>query len=367
MIGDRATKILIVDDTAHVISLLKHYVRKGGYEVIEASDGKEAMDKVKRELPDLILLDAMMPGIDGFDVCQQIRSDDKTRFIPIIMITALNAISDKVKALESGVDDFLTKPVDETILIAKVRSLLRAKQQREELEQLKANFTSMLVHDLRAPLTNILGFTELMLKDRVPVVNEQQRHFLEIIFDSGEKMLDLINNFLDYSKIEAGKLQLNKFLTNIHLPLDSAIESMSVLAERKNLTITKHYADEIPLLLIDGQKIEQVIVNLLSNAIKFTPEGGRITVSTEVSEGFVAVSVEDTGIGIPRAEMKHLFRPYVQTQSAARGRYRGTGLGLLIVKQIVEAHGGSVRVESEVDKGSKFTFAIPITPQETNN
>lgn len=367
MTDPRPSKILIVDDTAHVVSLLKHYVKKGGYDVLEARDGKEAIETAKAEVPDLILLDAMMPGIDGFDVCKELRSHEKTRFVPIIMITALGEISDKLKALESGVDDFLTKPVDETILIAKVRSLLRAKQQREELEQLKTNFTSMLIHDLRAPLTSILGFTELLLAEKGAAADKQERNFLEIIFDSGEKMLELINDFLDYAKIEAGRFQMNKFFHSIELPLDAAVKSISVLAEKKNIRIIKLYAKEAPQLLIDAQKIEQVAINLLSNAVKFTPQGGRMTVSTAVSDGFVAVSVQDSGVGIRREEMRYLFQPYIQTQSAARSRYRGTGLGLLIVKMIVEAHGGSVKVESEVDVGSKFTFTIPITVQESNN
>jgi signal transduction histidine kinase len=365
---EQATRILIVDDTSHIVSLLKHYIRKGGYEVVEASDGREALEVVRLEAPDLILLDAVMPGIDGFDVCQELRGNSKTRFIPIIMVTALNEISDKVKALESGVDDFLTKPVDETILVAKVRSLLRAKHEREELEHLKADFASILAHDLRAPLTNILGFAELLLTQKGRRLHDQQRQFVEIIFDSGEKMLDQINNFLDYSKIEAGRFQLQRFKTDIRLSIDSAIQSVSVLAEKKNLSILKKFEDKVPLVYIDGQKIEQVIVNLLSNSVKYTTEGGSIVVSVGVAEGFVEVAVEDTGVEISREEIRQLSRPYSQTRVGLSMRTRGTGLELLVAKMVIEAHSGIMAIEGKTGLGSKFKFTIPLVLEhQTDN
>jgi len=198
--SDKQNKVLIVDDTKHVVVLLKHYCQKAGYGVTEAYSGKEALDRLKEDKFDIVLLDVMMPGIDGFAVAKAIREDEKTKFMPIIMVTALSELDDRVKALNIGVDDFLTKPVDEILLITKIKSLLKAKEEKEELDKIKFEYTSMLVHDLRTPLTSIVGFAKVLESDEQ---DAERKKFLEVILQNSSRMMALVNDFLDFSKLGA--------------------------------------------------------------------------------------------------------------------------------------------------------------------
>lgn len=354
---EKKNKILIVDDTKHVVVLLKHYCQKAGYIVSEAYGGKEALEKLKDDKPDIILLDVMMPGIDGFTVAQKIRENDDTKFMPIIMVTALSELDDRVKALNFGVDDFLTKPVDELLLITKVRSLLKAKAEREELDQLKFEFTSMMVHDLRTPLTSIIGFSKVLESEEQ---DEEKKKFLEVILQNSNRMMALVNDFLDFSKIGAGKFEISKSPAVITMIIDNVLNSLNILAVNKSIKIITDYANDLPIVSLDARKIEQVTMNLLSNAIKYTAQDGQIIIKGMVEDGFLRISVQDNGTGISEEEQQKLFAPYYQSQSGKNSNEKGTGLGLVIAKMIIEAHGGTISVKSKLGEGSLFTYSLPI-------
>ena len=354
---DKKGKVLIVDDTKHVVVLLKHYCQKAGYIVIESFDGEDALEKVKSEKPDIILLDIMMPGLDGFSVAQKLRENDDTKFIPIIMITALSELSDRVKALDIGVDDYLTKPVDEVLLITKIRSLLKAKSEREELDRIKFGFTSMLIHDLRTPLTSIIGFAKVLFNNES---DEEKKSFLDVILQNSNRMMDLINDFLDFSKIGAGKFEINKSPAVITMIIDNVINSLNILAKNKSISIKKEFDENLPFVNIDSRKIEQVVTNLLNNAIKFTNPNGTIIIKGFLENGFINVSIQDNGIGISEEEQERIFTPYYQSMSGKNSEEKGSGLGLVISKMIIEAHGGSVSVNSKPGEGSIFTFTLPV-------
>jgi signal transduction histidine kinase len=355
--SEKKNKVLIVDDTKHVVVLLKHYCQKAGYVVYEAFNGKEALDRLKEDKPDIILLDVMMPGIDGFTVAQSIRENEDTKFMPIIMVTALSELEDRVKALNIGVDDFLTKPVDELLLITKIKSLLKAKEQKDELDKIKFEYTSMLVHDLRTPLTSIVGFTKVLEAEEK---DEEKKNFLEVILQNSNRMMALVNDFLDFSKLGAGRFEISKSPTIITMIIDNVLNGLNILAKNKSIELLTQYADDLPIINIDARKIEQVTMNLLSNAIKFTNPNGKIIISSAVENGFLRVSVQDNGIGISEEEQQKIFLPYYQSQSGKSSNEKGTGLGLVIAKMIIEAHGGKIFVQSKPGEGSLFTYLLPV-------
>ncbi len=355
--SEKKNKILVVDDTKHVVVLLKHYCQKAGYLVSEAFNGPDALEKLKEDKPDIILLDVMMPGMDGFTVAEHIRNDENTKFIPIIMVTALSELEDRVKALSLGVDDFLTKPVDELLLITKIRSLLKAKAEREELDKIKFEYTSMLVHDLRTPLTSIIGFAKVLETEEQ---DEEKKKFLEVILQNSSRMMALVNDFLDFSKLGAGKFEISKSPAVITMIIDNVLHSLNILALNKGIEIVKEYQEDLPIINIDARKIEQVTMNLVSNAIKYTPQNGKIIIKSLAENGFLKVSVSDNGTGISEEEQDKIFIPYYQSHSGKTSSEKGTGLGLVIAKMIIDGHGGSIKVKSKLGEGSLFTYTLPI-------
>jgi len=354
---DKKNKILIVDDTKAFVVLLKYYCQQAGYEVIETYNGNDALNVLKIENIDLMLLDVNMPDMDGFAVAENVRQNDKTKFLPIIMVTALSEVCDRIKAIDIGVDDFLTKPVDELLLISKIKSLLKVKNDTDELNNMRFNFISMIIHDIRAPLTSILGFTKIL---RIGEQDEEKIKTLEIISQNGNRILDLVNDFLDFSKLDAGKFEIKKEPSIITMLIDPIIESFRCSIDQKSITLTTNYQDDLPIVSLDFNKIGQVNINLLSNAIKFTHEGGKISINCFTEKNFIVVEVEDNGSGISEEDKKNMFIPYFQSKSGKNSPEKGTGLGLVSSKMIVEAHGGILSFESEVDRGSKFYYKLPL-------
>ena len=231
--------------------------------------------------------------------------------------------------------------------------------QEKELEQMKIDFYSMIVHDLRSPATAIIGFTDLLAQEAVGPLNAAQREIVEIIQRSVRKLLNLINDFLDYSAIDAGFLRLEKRNTNLNELIRHAVHEIRPLANQRQQILEVRMPSDPVIALLDDERINQVLSNLLSNAIKYTPEGGHITVSLREDPEHVIIEVSDTGIGIPQDQIPLLFSKYARARNARARQIKGTGLGLLIVKEIVQAHGGKIAVESSVGEGSTFRVTLP--------
>lgn len=267
--------------------------------------------------------------------------------------------------------EIFRKGGEEKVFVLKSRSLLRDHEgkvtagvllyhdqtKRRELEDLKADFTSMIVHDLRTPITAIRGFLELLTGEEFDVDDAERAEFYELMDDSSEKMLTLVNDFLDLSKIEAGRLEVHPEEGDLISSINSSMAQAEVLANKKKIKLVRDFPQDVGPVIFDSFRMEQVLINLLSNAIKFTPEGGQIAVGVISGEQTLEVSVTDTGIGIAADELPLMFQKYSQASGARK--IKGTGLGLVICKDIVEAHGGSIRVESESGKGTTFRFNIP--------
>ena len=382
-------KILIVEDEPHTLETLKDRLEFEGYEVITAQDGETAIMKAGREKPELITLDIMLPDMDGFAVCERLKKDTKTHFIPIIMLTVKDTVVEKVKGLDIGADDYVLKPFEDEELLARIRALLRVKELQDELDksnialkkinkelnvktkeleqsnrelkkldQLKSDFISTVSHELRTPLTSIREVTSQVLDGILGETTKEQREFLPIALSEIDRLGRIIEDLLDISKIESGKVELKKEVIDI-VPLVKEVISSSVSeAKNKGLEIRENFPKEPIVVYADKDRIIQVFTNLVGNSIKFT-EKGYIEISVVDKQTHVECSVSDTGKGISENDLPKVFSKFQQFGRTAGAGEKGTGLGLSIAKGIVELHDGKIWVESKLNKGTKFTFTLP--------
>ncbi|MBP7864739.1 MAG: response regulator [Acidobacteria bacterium] len=348
-------RVLIVDDQPDNLVLLEAFLRPEGYEVRKAPDGPRAVALAREDAPDLVLLDVLMPGMDGFAVCRALRGNSRTRFVPVIMITALQETEDRIRGLEAGADDFVSKPVQDDLLLAKIRSLLRLKKMRDELDGIRTDFGNMMVHDLRAPVHTILGLVELLREDLGAMAGSPSR-LLDLVEKSARGIDTRITDFLELARLESGRLKLNRARTDVVQLAREALERFGPVAGKKRLNVRLEAPGDPVLADVDAGRLEQVFDNLLQNAVKFSPAGGGITVRVSREAATVRCRVEDEGPGFPAADSEALFEKYFQRD----GRQGGVGLGLYVCRAVVEAHGGSIRAENRPGGGARFTFELPL-------
>ncbi len=394
--------ILIVDDTPENLQVLSATLSDSGYKVRGVINGKMAIRAARAGSPDLILLDIKMPEMDGYEVCMQLKADPKTSEIPVIFISALDEVLDKVTAFQVGGVDFITKPFHLAEVLARIEHQLtiqRLKKQlldrNTELQQeiierkkaeeaaaaaslAKSQFVANMSHELRTPLNAILGFTEVMSRDSL--LSHENLENLRIINRSGQHLLELINDVLDLSKIEAGIIALDERSFDLYQLLDTLEEMFQIKAETKNLQLKFYVQPNVPQYIkTDEKKLRVCLINLLGNAIKFTLDGGRIWLrvsveskqpiaeseiypnSTSGDPFLILFEVEDTGVGIAAAEIDTLFDAFVQTE-AGRNAADGTGLGLTITKKYVQIMGGDIGFKSVLGEGTSFKFNIRVFP-----
>ena len=369
---ERGARVLVVDDGPQNVALLRAQLERAGYVVDAAGDGASALEAVKAAPPDIVLLDLMMPGIDGYEVCRRLKNDELTRAIPVVMVTALTERAAKLRSLEGGADEFLSKPVDRAELLVRVRSLVRQKRlyeaalrHAEELAMARAEakdeMVSIVSHELRTPLASLVGFAELLLMREFP--EHERREFLTIMLEEGRRLTALINDFLDLQRMESGRQTVVPAPTELTPLLARAAAAMGEDPERP---IVVEAPDDLPTVLADPDRMLQVLANLLSNARKYSPSGGDIRLSARRILHAVEVSVEDHGLGIPADAVPKLFNKFYRVDNSDRREIGGTGLGLAICQQIVTAHGGRIRAHSEgVGRGSRFTLTLPLADEDT--
>ncbi len=375
---EERSRILAVDDAPDNLILLDKLLKRQGFEVINAGSGRECLSKVATDPPDLILLDVAMPEMDGFETLKHLKENELSKVIPVIILTANSKDAGSIEhGFSLGADEYLTKPIDQEELIARVRSILRAVKAEHEIEQVKADFQSMLVHDLRSPLSVITGVLELGVNGEFDQNPVEMKEFMNNALNTSQKMLGLINDILDVAKLEAGKLELNKQPNDLNAVVSSAVARLKILAREKGITLTVEEDHDIPVIELDSGKMDQVVTNLVTNAIKFTPKDGKITIRTYMKHfdheipglggDYAAFDVEDSGVGIPSDDIPMIFDRYRQARNSRTAVQKGTGLGLTIVKRVTETHGGKVFVESSLGKGTKFTVVIPVGKDEAES
>lgn len=364
-------KILVVDDRPENIFALESMLSSDTCEVLTALNGNEALKIAYNEQLSLILLDIQMPGMDGFEIAQILKENNKTKDIPIIFVTAINKdISFVVKALKGGAIDYLYKPLDIEFTRAKIEAFLRFYEAKAELDKKNAElqksnaeknyYLGVAAHDLRSPLGHIKMFSEYLIDELKDKVDNDQKEYLDIIHKSSTFLLRLVDNLLDISKIEAGELKLNHQLTELNEFVEEQVALANSHAQRKNIRIKLVPAKDAVNIEFDPIHVSQVMSNLLTNAVKFSAEGTVTTVSVEPNHEKVVINVSDQGQGIPTDELPTIFNAFQKTSVKSTAGEKSTGLGLAIVKKIVEAHGGKIWANSEVGKGSTFSFSLPL-------
>jgi two-component system, sensor histidine kinase and response regulator len=359
--------VLFVDDTPDNLELLEFVLKKKPLVMLQATSGKECLEMAEREHPDVIVLDIQMPVMDGFETFKRLRSNHLTEKIPVIFLTASKRDPQSIsEGILLGAEEYLTKPIDVDELLARVRSIYRVSLMQQELERVKAQFTAMLVHDLRNPLTVIKASIEDIVQhnSKTSPMDNDSITVLSTILSSTSGILALVNDLLDLSKYQAGQIELDKKIVTIHEVIEGSLNLIGLQFKRKAIEIRFNFPPELPKIKADQSKLEQVMNNLLSNALKFTSTGGKVTIDvglvTVETTPSMKISVTDTGVGIPNDELPILFDHFRQASSAKHTTEKGTGLGLAICKLIVQAHGGIIGAESELNVGTTVYFTLPL-------
>jgi signal transduction histidine kinase len=354
-----AETILIVDDTPANLGVLVETLGVAGYQLMVAEDGEEALAQTLKMQPDLILLDVMMPGIDGFETCRQLKARPETRDIPVLFMTALNETADKVRAFAAGAVDYIAKPIEHEEALARIRTHLAIRRLQRELEEqnaLKQKFMKIAGHDLRNPLFLILLDTELAR--RQSGIPPQVVRFLESIDESAAHMRRIIDTFLEI-RSPSSSLQGNGGI-DLGLLGSAVVRQHEHAAEKKEIKLRFDTAEKLPLACCGAALAYQAISNLISNALKFTPPGGSVNVRIQMLDNAVRAEVHDSGPGVPLDERARLFNVAGQLSPRPTAGEESNGDGLTIVKQLVESQNGRVGATFPPNGGSVFWFELPI-------
>jgi two-component system sensor histidine kinase/response regulator len=371
--------VLIVDDSDQVRALLKRVLEDEGHHVKIASNGVEALSVVSEEVPDLVLLDVMMPVMDGLSTLRRLRSETSTTELPVIMVTALDTVDQVVRGLEMGANDYLTKPIQIEVLMARVRTQLKLKRLQDqrlqdikslrELDVLKDKFLQIAAHDLRNPLANItLGLEWLGVLD-VGTTGQAEKYtdIMGMMRSATGMMKSIVNDYLALQALRAGTVRLKIAPTNVNDVIRETVGQFEAYIERKRIKVDFDFDRNLPICQTDPRHLSQIVSNLISNAVKFSPEGSEVHIRTRVRTDTVRVEVQDTGPGILEEEMPLLFKEFARLSNYPTGGEHSSGVGLAIVKHLVGLHGGRVGAESKSGEGSTFWFELPCKGDASGN
>jgi two-component system, sensor histidine kinase and response regulator len=374
MLQTESELILIVDDEPRNLQVLGSFLKQNGYSVAVAQDGQQALDFVQKRLPNIILLDVMMPEMDGFEVCRRLKANEAHRRIPVLFVTALTDTDNILKGFETGGVDYINKPIIQAEVQARVRVHLEnqrlfremtdANRNLTELNQLKNRFMGMAAHDLRNPLSGIIGFSELLLAGDFGELSEEQMAIIERLYTTGGRMLNLVNDLLDVSVIESGRLKLKVAPHSLQAMIEEQLKIHRLTADKKQISLTPDYQTEAATEF-DRERMMQVFDNLLGNAIKFSPTGSQIEIRLSRHQERIQFSVSDQGPGLSEEDQAKLFGAFQKLSAQPTAGEKGTGLGLAISQKIVEAHGGTITVKSRPSEGATFTVDLPVSADKT--
>ena len=363
-------KILIVDDVESNLKLIDYILTNVGYQTACAKNGKSALIKAKANKFDIILLDIIMPDINGFEVCKQLKKYPPTKDIPIIFLTVKIDPKSILEAFTAGAVDYIVKPFIKEELLARVnihlelqisrQKMIKAKEMAEAAAQAKSMFLANMSHEIRTPMNGIIGMIDILKRTHL---SDEQQEFFDIIGISSENLLIIINDILDFSKIESGQIELENISFNIKKQIDDILKLLNLKVYAKGLAISYKIDTEIPQIVKgDPVRLNQILINLINNAIKFTAKGSiKILVellSKHENKIKCKFNVIDTGIGISEKGKLRLFKSFSQTDSSTTRKYGGTGLGLAISKNLTNLMNGEIGVESQEGYGSTFWFTV---------
>jgi signal transduction histidine kinase len=377
-----APLILVADDVPANVELLFDQLHVLGFRAIPAYDGPSALRACFESKPDLCILDVSMPAGDlgcddrstGFEVCRRIKRDPRTKNIPVIFVTALNDTTDRVKAIEAGGDDFLTKPHNRLVLGARVRSLLKLKaatdaleeslRKQRELQKMRDDLMKMIVHDLKTPLTSVLATMEMLLDGDFGSLVVEQRKAVGDAESKAEDLLALINDVLEVSRIEEAELTLDLQPIAPAALLTEIEHEWEVRFQQEGAQATVDVADDAPVFEADKELLKRVLNNLVQNAVTHSAQAVKIEFKAQKDADGVLFTISDNGPGIPPQYHEVIFRKFERVKTQGVPRTRSSGLGLAFCKLVVDAHGGRIWVQSAEGQGSAFHFTLPLKPPQ---
>ena len=358
--------VLVVDDTIENLRLLSNLLGEQGYEVRAATSGRQALQAVERDPPDLILLDINMPEMDGFEICRRLKAGERSKDVPVIFLTALTDTADKVRAFETGAVDYVTKPFQFEEVMARVRThvtlsrtqaaLVESYKRLRDTEQLRDDLVHMVVHDMRSPLVALLINLRLVRTTAAAALGDDSREILQAAVQSAEELSRMANELLDVSRLEQQKMPVGRAVWDLTQIASDVRAALGPLDRERDIEIESGEKVETEC---DGALVRRVIENLVSNGMRHTPAGSRIRIAVTRGDHRVRVAVHDEGRGVPPGAREKIFEKFGTLEARHEQTYHSTGLGLAFCKLAIEAHGGTIGVDSRVPAGSTFWFELP--------
>jgi signal transduction histidine kinase len=384
-LGSTPTTVLVVDDDPRNIEVITHMLELQGYRLIAAEDGEQALEVARTASPDVILLDVLMPRMDGFETCRRLKADPDTLYIPVVLVTALRGMKERIHGTESGADEFISKPFDNIELVTRVKALARTKRlydqlrntnreledrvaertaelQRalsnlQELDQLKSEFIANVSHELRTPLLHVKGTITLLADGALGQLTHQQTHGVKVAEEATEQLERVVEDIVDFSEVHSRPLDQGPVL--VSEVCQSAVNSLLPRAQRRDITLRISVPPELPPVKADAMALTRVLRHLLDNAVKFSPPESLVQVLAERSGTRIRIAVQDQGPGIAPEEQDRIFGVFYQSDGSSTRKAGGMGLGLALVRELLQAHHTEIHLESEVGRGSTFYFELP--------
>jgi len=365
---EEKVSVLIADDEDPLRMTVAAWLKDEGFEVDQAADGEEAIRKISSKDYDVAILDIKMPGANGLEVLRYAKKNSP--YTEVVMMTGMSDVGMAVEAMKLGSREYLTKPVDMDQLVPQLRAMLKKRDAEERIRKLQTEHTSRLLYDLHNPIAGLKQSIGYLLKGMAGPLGDHQKELLGYMTTSIDKVIGLLSDMMDLTKLEGGRVRLNKGIGTLEATVNTMTQEFRVPIESNKITLDVYFEPDLPPLEYDSEKIAQVLHNFLSNAIKYTPTQGAIVIQVRkvalvLEEGqqpadFEMVSVFNSGTGIQKEELPLIFDRFRDLVSAKDDKKRTTGLGLIICQRIIEAHNGKIWVESEMNKGATFFFALPI-------
>ena len=362
--------ILVIDDDESMRDSCTQILTKDGFQAEIAKDGSSGLEKIKETKPDLVLIDLKMPGINGLEVLEKTKEIDPN--IIAVVITGYATVESAVEAMKKEAYDFLPKPFtpDELRIIIKRglerrKLILETESLRREKKLMEENFITMVSHQLRSPLVAILQYFEVILGGMVGEISGKQKEMIQKAQIRLENLMNLINDWLDVARLDSGQIVDKLKPLSLKKVIKKTLEDMQPLARENDISLELRPFPGNKNVLGDEESLKQVLSNLITNAIRYNKPKGKVVIAIKENRDFIATEVQDTGIGIAKEHLPFIFDQFYRVSRGESQKVKGTGLGLSIAKKIVDAHGGSIQVSSELGKGSTFTVLLPKAEKDT--
>ncbi len=359
--------ILVVDDNKENLKVVSNFLKAEGYQIALALNADDARNILEENKIDLILLDVMMPGTDGFTLCRQLKEDNRLKEIPVIFLTAKTETSDLVEGFNSGGVDYITKPFQKEELIARVNNhvalanakneIMKQAEQIRRINRTKDRLYSVIAHDIKSPFANISMLISTLAEGYIDAGSEEYEEILQSINSSTQETYSLLLNLLQWTRSQTGDLEIVPESISVEELAANTLRFLSPQADKKEIKLERSVPDGL-VIEADQNMMKSVLQNLVNNAIKFTRPGGKIKINARESDHKILIDITDNGIGIPKANLKKLFVDEGQVTTRGTNDEKGSGLGLLLVKEFVQRNQGTISVNSEEGKGTTFTLTF---------